>query len=245
MRRLGPLYVFAVVAVMGLVTLFKGLKHVDLELGAIESLIVTAVLAGGISLVAAYFIRRVPVDRSAERSQHFHTVERMFAVLQVASACAVAFAHGSNDVANAVGPLAAILSILETGTLTAASHVPAWILALGGVGIVVGLATYGYRVIATVGERITELTPSRGYAAEFAAAITIVLASKLALPVSTTHVLVGAVLGVGLARGIGALDYRVVGTIALSWVVALPVGAGLAILFFYFYKFLLTSVGGP
>ncbi len=245
MRRLGPLYVFAVVAVMGLVTLFKGLKHVDLELGAIESLIVTAVLAGGISLVAAYFIRRVPVDRSAERSQHFHTVERMFAVLQVASACAVAFAHGSNDVANAVGPLAAILSILETGTLTAASHVPAWILALGGVGIVVGLATYGYRVIATVGERITELTPSRGYAAEFAAAITIVLASKLALPVSTTHVLVGAVLGVGLARGIGALDYRVVGTIALSWVVTLPVGAGLAILFFYFYKFLLTSVGGP
>ena len=245
MRRLGPLYVFAVVAVMGLVTLFKGLKHVDLELGAIESLIVTAVLAGGISLVAAYFIRRVPVDRSAERSQHFQTVERMFAVLQVASACAVAFAHGSNDVANAVGPLAAILSILETGTLTAASHVPAWILALGGVGIVVGLATYGYRVIATVGKRITELTPSRGYAAEFAAAITIVLASKLALPVSTTHVLVGAVLGVGLARGIGALDYRVVGTIALSWVVTLPVGAGLAILFFYFYRFLLTSVGGP
>ena len=245
MRRIGPLYVLAVVGVMGLVTLFKGLKHVDLELGAVESLLLIAVLSLAVSFVAAYFIRRVPVDRSADHSQQFQTVERMFAVLNVASACAVAFAHGSNDVANAVGPVAAILSIVETGPLAASSRVPAWILALGGVGIVVGLATYGYRVIATVGERITELTPSRGYAAQFAAAITIVLASKLALPISTTHVLVGAVLGVGLARGIGALDFRVVGTIALSWIVTLPMGAGLAILFFYIYSFLLPFVGGP
>jgi PiT family inorganic phosphate transporter len=119
------------------------------------------------------------------------------------------------------------------------------LLLVGAIGIVAGLATLGYRVMATIGEKITELTPTRGYAAQFAAAATIVLASRMGIPVSTTHVLVGAVLGVGLARGIGALDYRVVGTIVVSWVVTIPVGAGLAIFFYYFYKGLLTSLGGP
>jgi PiT family inorganic phosphate transporter len=244
LRRWGPAYVFAVVAVIGLVTLFKGLENVNLELSVAGSL----ALVGGIGLVvagvAAYFIRRIPIDPSADRDFHYASVERMFAILQIASACSVAFAHGSNDVANAIGPVASVLSILGTGALEAQAAVPIWILALGGAGIVVGLATLGYRVMATVGRRITELTPSRGYAAEFAAAATIVLASRFGLPVSTTHVLVGAVLGVGLARGIGALDYRVVGTIAVSWIVTIPAGAGLAIFFFYFFKGLLTSFGG-
>ncbi len=243
-RRWGPLYVFAVVAVIGLVTLFKGLKNLDLDYTFAEALVRTALLGLLAAGVTAFFMRRVQVAPEVEAKFHFATVERMFGVLQILSACAVAFAHGSNDVANAIGPVAAILSVASTGLIEATSPVPPGLLLVGAIGIVAGLATLGYRVMATVGEKITELTPTRGYAAQFAAAVTILLASRLGIPISTTPVLVGAVLGVGLARGIGALDYRVVGTIVVSWVVTIPVGAGLAIFFFYFYKGLLTSLGG-
>ena len=152
----------------------------------------------------------------------------------VFTACAMAFAHGSNDVANAVGPLAAIASVIQSGgEIASKSSMPWWILLLGATGIVAGLATLGYKVIETVGRNITELTPSRGFAAELAAATTVVLASGTGLPISTTHTLVGAVLGVGLARGLSAVDFSVVGRIIVSWVVTLPVGAGLSILFFF------------
>lgn len=151
----------------------------------------------------------------------------------VVTACAMAFAHGSNDVANAVGPVAAVVSIANGGGVQAAAVVSPWILLLGGVGIVIGLATYGHRVIATVGQGITQLTPSRGFAAGIAAAATIVLASGTGLPISTTHTLVGAVLGVGIARGIAAINLRVVGTIFVSWLVTVPAGAALAALFYF------------
>ncbi len=163
----------------------------------------------------------------------YKKVERIFVYLQILSASFVAFAHGANDVANAIGPLAAVVSILKTGAVTMKTSVPLWILGLGGIGIVIGLATWGWRVIETIGKKITELTPTRGFSAEFAAAITIIFASKLGLPISTTHTLVGAVLGVGLARGISALNLNMVRDIVISWVVTLPVGAGLAIGFFY------------
>ncbi|GIT60685.1 MAG: hypothetical protein Ct9H300mP20_05120 [Gammaproteobacteria bacterium] len=164
-------------------------------------------------------------------------MERVFAVLMVFTACAMAFAHGSNDVANAVGPLAAVANIVQSGgEIAAKSSMPWWILLLGGSGIVAGLIMLGYRVIETVGRNITELTPSRGFAAELAAATTVVLASGTGLPISTTHTLVGAVLGVGLARGISAVNARVVGKIILSWIITLPVGAGVFPnpIFFYF-----------
>ena len=166
----------------------------------------------------------------------YKTVERIFVYLQILSACFVAFAHGANDVANAIGPLAAVISVLKTGVVTMESSVPLWVLALGGVGIVIGLATWGWRVIETIGKRITELTPTRGFCAEFAAAITIVLASKLGLPISTTHTLIGGVLGVGLARGLGALNLATIRDIAVAWVVTIPAGAGLAIISFYILK---------
>ena len=169
----------------------------------------------------------------------YQKVERIFIYLQILSAGFVAFAHGANDVANAIGPLAAVIHIVKTGTVAMKSAVPTWVLALGGVGIVVGLATWGWRVIETVGKRITELTPTRGFSAEFSAAITIVLASKLGIPISTTHTLVGAVLGVGLARGLAALNLRTVRDIVISWVVTIPVGAGLTILFFYIFRWIL------
>ena len=160
-------------------------------------------------------------------------VERIFIYLQVISAGFVAFAHGSNDVANAIGPMAAAWETIKEGVVGTKAPVSAWFLALGGVAIAVGLATWGWRVMKTVGTKITELTPSRGFSAEFGAATTIVIASWLALPISTTHTLVGAVLGVGLARGIGALNLRTVRDVVVSWVVTIPAGAGLAIVFYY------------
>ena len=168
----------------------------------------------------------------------YQKVERIFIYLQILSAGFVAFAHGANDVANAIGPLAAVINIVKTGTVAMKSAVPTWVLGLGGIGIIVGLATWGWRVIETVGKRITELTPTRGFAAEFSAAVTIVLASKLGLPISTTHTLVGAVLGVGIARGLEALDLRTVRDIVISWVITIPVGAGLTIIFFYIFRWI-------
>lgn len=183
------------------------------------------------------------IDKEVERgttveqgSGEYRTVERIFIYLQILSAAFVAFAHGANDVANAVGPLASVISIMKTGAVAAKAAVPLWVLALGGVGIVFGLATWGWRVMLTIGKKITELTPTRGFCAEFAAATTIVLASKLGLPISTTHTLVGGVLGVGLARGISALNLRVVTNIAISWVVTIPAGAVGAILFYFILK---------
>ncbi len=167
-----------------------------------------------------------------EQYSEFMVVEKIFIYLQIIIACFMAFAHGSNDVANAIGPLSAIVNALN-GLLVREEAVPAWLLLLGGVGIVVGLATWGWRVIETVGKKITELTPSRGFSAGFGAAITIVLASKLGLPISTTHVLVGAVLGVGFARGIGAINLDTIRDIVISWIVTVPAGAILSVVFFY------------
>jgi len=159
--------------------------------------------------------------------------------LMIVTACGMAFAHGSNDVANAIGPLAAVISVANSGVVEAKSSLPLWVLLIGGAGIVAGLATFGVHVISTVGKKITQLTPSRGFAAELAAATTIVIASGTGIPVSTTHTLVGAVLGVGIARGIEAIDLRVVGRIFVSWVVTIPAGAGLAIVFYYIFKTIL------
>ena len=177
------------------------------------------------------------IDHEIEQSNADHrTVERIFVYLQILSAAFVAFAHGANDVANAVGPLAAVVSVLQTGVINMKSQVPMWVLGMGGVGIMIGLATWGWRVMETIGKKITELTPTRGFAAEFAAATTIVIASKLGLPISTTHTLVGAVLGVGLARGIGSLNLRMIGDIVMSWIITIPVGAIGAIVFYYILK---------
>jgi len=238
-KKYVPLYMFAVGFLMAMVTLLKGLKHVFKDMGFqlsfIESMGIAALVGIAVALLGIYLLSKIKEDKT--NSNRFASVESVFAVLMVFTACAMAFAHGSNDVANAVGPLAAIASVVSTGGEVAAKSVmPSWILLLGGFGIVVGLATYGWKVIATIGKKITELTPSRGFAAELAAAGTVVLASGTGLPVSTTHTLVGAVLGVGLARGIGALNLGVIGTIFMSWVITLPAGAGLAIVFFFFFK---------
>ena len=235
-RRYGPLYIFAVTFILSLLTIKKGFKHLNLDISTGDAFLIAVGVASVIAIVGIFLVRRVKVDPEADRDFHYANVERVFAVLMIFTASAMAFAHGSNDVANAVGPVAAVVSTVTTGGVLQQSALPPWVLLLGGGGIVIGLATFGFRVMRTIGEKITELTPSRGFAAELSAASTVVLASFTGLPVSTTHTLVGAVLGVGIARGIAALNMRVVGNIFMSWVVTLPAGAFMAILFFYMLK---------
>ncbi len=237
-KRYVPFYIFLAVFMLSLVTMFKGLKHMGLELSMFEAYLIALGCGVVVAVIGKFFIQRIQPNRKAEKKFHFYTVERVFAVLMVVTACGMAFAHGSNDVANAIGPVAAVISIARDGVVTQEAPVSIWILLLGGLGIVIGLATYGRHVIATVGSKITHLTPSRGFAAELAAATTIVIASSTGIPVSTTHILVGAVLGVGMARGISAINLSVVGRIFLSWIITIPAGAILAILFFFILKFI-------
>jgi PiT family inorganic phosphate transporter len=240
-KKYAPLYMFAVGFLMAMVTILKGLKHVFKDIGMSlsfgESIVWSAMFGILIAMLGSYLLSKVKRDLALEETNRFANVERVFAVLMIFTACSMAFAHGSNDVANAVGPLAAVVNVVNSGgVILAKSTMPSWILLLGGAGIVFGLATYGFKVMGTIGRKITELTPSRGFAAELGAAATVVFASGTGLPISTTHTLVGAVLGVGLARGIGALNLKMIGSIFLSWVVTLPAGAGLSILFFFFFK---------
>jgi PiT family inorganic phosphate transporter len=233
-KRWGPVYVFLVGFIISLVTIFKGLKHLNIELGGPASFGIAAVIGLGIAVIGYALINRVKVDKEAEKDFHYASVEKVFVPMMLFTACGMAFAHGSNDVANGVGPMAAVVSLVQSGgEVTQKSELPLWILLVGGFGIVVGLATYGYKVMRTIGTKITELTPTRAFCATMAAAITVVLASRTGMPVSTTHIAVGGVVGVGMARGIGAIDLRVIGGIVMSWIITLPVGGVLAALFYY------------
>ena len=231
-KRFVPMYMFITTMVIALVTIKKGLKHVGLHLTNNEAWICSILVSVIVMVIGYLYIYKKFAD--TEENHGFSNVERIFSVLMVITACAMAFAHGSNDVANAIGPLAAVVSTVESlGNVASKSVIAWWILPLGGIGIVIGLATLGHKVMATVGTGITELTPSRGFAAQLATASTVVLASGTGLPISTTQTLVGAVLGVGFARGIAALNLGVVRNIVASWIITLPAGALLAVLFFY------------
>jgi PiT family inorganic phosphate transporter len=231
-KRWAPAYLFLLGFIICLVTVFKGLKHLNLELSASMSFVVATGFGLLVAMVGRVFINRVKTPDSDEAQ--YKSVERVFTPMMIFTACSMAFAHGSNDVANGIGPMAAVVSILNSaGEVAQKASTPNWILLLGAGGIVVGLATLGARVMRTIGEKITLLTPTRGFCAELAAASTVVLASRTGIPVSTTHVAVGAVIGVGLARGLSGLDLRVIGEIAMTWIITLPVGAFLSA-FFYF-----------
>ncbi len=243
-KRYVPFYMFLAGFVLSLVTIKKGLKHIGLDnvnlgfynfeikgAGGYYLAIIVAIL---VAIIGKYFISKLKFDEKTNKNMHYANVEKVFAILMVVTACCMAFAHGSNDVANAIGPLAAVVSIVDNGgEIVKKATLVWWILPLGGLGIVAGLALFGHRVIATIGKGITHLTPSRGFAAELAAACTVVISSGAGLPISTTQTLVGAVLGVGMARGIAAINLGVVRNIVISWVITLPVGAGLSIVFFW------------
>lgn len=246
-KRYVPFYMFLAGFVLSLVTIKKGLKHIGLdninlgfynfEIAGAGGYYLAIIVAIIVAIIGKYFISRLKFDEKADKTTHYANVEKVFAVLMVVTACCMAFAHGSNDVANAIGPLAAVVSIVDNGgEIAKKATLVWWILPLGGLGIVAGLALFGHRVIATIGKGITHLTPSRGFAAELAAACTVVIASGAGLPISTTQTLVGAVLGVGMARGIAAINLGVVRNIVISWVITLPIGAGLSIIFFWIMK---------
>lgn len=236
-KRYVPFYIFLVGFIISLVTLVKGLKHVGLELSPAENYLYAAIIGLVIMGFGKLFINKIKMSDSLNKDFHYASVEKVFGVLMVVTACAMAFAHGSNDVANAIGPVAAIIGIVQSGgEIAQKSALSLWVLLIGGAGIVLGLVMYGHKVMATVGHNITELTPSRGFAATLAAATTVVLASGTGLPISTTHTLVGAVLGVGLARGMAALNLTVIRNIFMSWIITLPAGAILAIIFFFTLK---------
>ncbi|MBL4647661.1 MAG: inorganic phosphate transporter [Gammaproteobacteria bacterium] len=236
-QKIAPVYIFLVAFVVSMVTINKGLAHAHLPIGFWGGILLSIMFSLFIAGIGALLLRRLKPQRKAKGVSQFADVEKVFAVLMIFSACSMAFAHGSNDVANAIGPLAAVVSIVQSGgKIMMNTGVPLWIIFLCAGGLVIGLATYGYKVTATIGQHITELTPSRGFSAEVAAASTIIISSGTGLPVSTTQLLVGAVLGVGFARGIGALNLTVIRNIFMSWVVTLPAGAILAAVFFLLLK---------
>ena len=236
-KKYVPFYMFLAGFILSLVTVMKGLKHIGLHFSVVESIGIAAIVGVVVAVIGKLYINTIKIDPRADKNMHYANVEKIFAALMIVTACAMAFAHGSNDVANAIGPLAAVVNIVEHGgQIAAKSAIAWWILPLGGVGIVLGLAIFGKKVMATIGTGITHLTPSRGFAAELAAASTVVIASGTGLPISTTQTLVGAVLGVGMAHGIAALNLGVVRNIVISWVITLPIGAAFSIVFFYMLK---------
>lgn len=230
-----PVYTFAVIAILSLSLFLSGADNLGLKLSVSAMCGLSLIIASLFALMSNFFVRNVRA-RPHDLHSQYAAVERIFSYLQIMTACLMAFAHGSNDVANAIGPLTGSIAVLMSGQMTISAEVPNWALALGGVGIVVGLATWGWRVILTIGKKITELTPTRGFAAEFGAAFTVLVASRLGLPISATHTLIGAVLGVGLARGVEAINLQITRDILASWIVTLPIGALLSVGFFYLLR---------
>lgn len=237
LRWVAPLFAMPVFFTLSLVLFFKGLKNVKDTLdawgiGLPETIMISAGVGLLATIVLGLILRRIEIGAEATQKEKTDQIERVFRYLQIITACFVAFAHGSNDVANAIGPLSAIVNTVNAGEIATTVPVPAWVLVLGGIGIVIGLATYGYRVIETVGSKITEITPSRGFAAEFGAATTIVVGSKLGIPLSTTHTIVGAVIGVGFARGMNALNMKIIWNIVKSWIYTIPFTAVLSMILY-------------
>jgi PiT family inorganic phosphate transporter len=238
-RKGVPICTFFTFAILILAIIYKGLKNLHLGLSAPKAIgfsILAGFIAAGVSVLLTRRNRKSDDDLPIE--QQLIQVERTFAVLVIITSCTVAFAHGANDVANAIGPLAAVVEIVKTNSVPGKVSVNVWFLVLGGIGIAIGLATFGYRVMRLVGTKVTEITPSRGVAADLAGMMTVLACSKMGLPISTTHTLVGAIIGVGLARGITAIDRKIVGSIFTSWIVTIPIAALLTIVLYLLGKWL-------
>lgn len=241
LRLVSPILAMPVFMTLTLVLFTKGLKKLhgtfaEYGIGNMEMIGISALVGIFSSLALAFAIRKIHIAADESSESKYAKIEKVFRYLQVITACFVAFAHGSNDVANSIGPVAAIVGTLETMDMTAAKvPIPSWVLLLGAVGIVVGLATYGYRVIETIGTKITEITPTRGFAAEFGAASTILIGSHFGIPLSTTHTVVGSVIGVGFARGMNALNLKIIINILKSWLYTIPFCGILTIILYYLF----------
>ena len=233
--------------VVTLATVWKGLTHVIKEVEWLtdrNTFLIAVAISVIATLISSRYVKKKLEDKvSLPLADQLELVEKVYVPLVIISSCSVAFAHGANDVANSVGPLAAVVHILQGGAVQMKVAVPLWVLMLGGGGIVLGLATYGYRVMETVGTKITEITPSRGVAADIAATATVLVCTRMKLPISTTHVLVGAIMGIGLARGLTGIDSRIAKKIFKSWLITVPAAAIVSIgLFLLGRTFLLDIV---
>lgn len=239
-KKIAPFLVFVVCVILVNSMVYKGLKNLRLDLSfsdALQISVLVGIVGFFVARVWAGRVKKIPTD---DIHGQLVSTENLFKVLQVITAFYVAFAHGSNDVANAVGPLAAVVSILHNGEVQMKVEMPVWILAMGGGFIVFGLFVWGARVMATIGKHITEITPSRGFSAEFAAATVVLICSKMGLPISTTHTLVGSVIGVGLARGFATLNLSIIKMIFLSWFATVPFTAVISMILFKVFLFALT-----
>ena len=239
-KRLLPYMVFMVCVILANAMFYKGLKNLHLDFPFVRSMIYAIAFGVAGFFISMMLVKKVSDVPKREIHKQLESTETIFKYLQIITAFYIAFAHGSNDVANAVGPLAAVVSILKSGTVAMKVAMPPWILALGGACIVLGLLVWGRRVMETVGKKITEITPSRGFCATFGAATVVLICSKLGLPVSTTHTLVGSVIGVGLARGLPTLNLRIVKDIVMSWLATVPFTALLSAILF---KIMLFTLG--
>jgi PiT family inorganic phosphate transporter len=236
-KQLAPLYLFLIGIAMSFASIVKGLAHLGFHLTKLDDVSVAVGTGLLIMISGILLIRRIDLAPDATRHEQFERVEKIFGVLMLFTAAAMVFAHGSNDVAIAVGPIAAVVDVVQSGgNLLADPRIPYWTVALGAGGVIIGLLTYGRNVIETVGNSITLLTPSRAFAATLSAAFTVVIATSAGIPVSATQTLVGAVLGVGLARGIGALNMSVIRNIFMSWVITIPAGALFTMGYFYLFR---------
>ena len=231
-KKLVPYMVFVVFVILAISMVYKGLKNLKLHLDFLDALAISLIVGAIAFVIAKILVQKVKEVSPDDINLQFVSTEHIFKFLQVITAFYVAFAHGANDVANAVGPLAAVVSILDTGTVEMKVQMPLWILTMGGTCIVIGLLIWGMRVMETVGKKITEITPSRGFSAEFAAATVVLACSKMGLPISTTHTLVGSVIGVGMARGLASLNLGIIKKIVISWFATVPFTAVLAMLFY-------------
>ena len=228
--KVTPVIVFVQFSITVLSVIYKGLKNLHLDFPFFQALLIALT----VGIMAAYITWIIFKKDTIlpDLKEQYEKTEKIFGHLQIYTACYIAFAHGANDVANAMGPVAAIFSIIQTNSIIMQVTVPTWILIMGGIGIVLGLSTYGYKVIETIGKKITEITPTRGFAAEFSTATTVLVFSRLGLPISTTHTMVGSVIGVGFARGIATLNLRVIRNIITSWFITIPVAAILTVIIY-------------
>lgn len=235
-KRYVPIYLCLVGIILSIMTVLKGINHFHLQLGFMQKTWIVLGTAIVVIALGLYSMKQLRIHTKLNRHTQFVYIEGMFSVLMAFTACAMVFAHGSNDVAIAVGPVAGVISLVKTGNSMQDGWMLNGIILLGCLGVVTGLFMYGRKVIETVGSAITILTPSRAFAATLAAASTVVVSTSTGIPVSATQTLVGAVFGVGLARGIDALNLNVIRNIFMSWIVTIPAAAGLATLIFYFLR---------
>lgn len=238
-KRYAPMYLFLIGMAMSVASVNRGLEHLGVVLTIVDKFVIAIGLGLAIAIIGTLRIQKIKLASQAPRHEQFIKIERIFAVMMLFTAASMVFAHGSNDVAIAVGPIAAVFSVVQAnGALFDHQQIPYWIIALGASGVILGLLTYGRNVIQTVGHNITALTPSRAFSATLSAAVTVVIATGTGIPVSATQTLVGAVLGVGLARGIGALNLTVIRNIFMSWIITIPAGATFAVIYFNIFKFI-------